>query len=348
MALLAGFLTSPFLWAVIALVVVFGIAVFATGALRTHSFEAERGITALCAMKWQDFAALVTTFLGERGLRRGAVDHRPGEGGFDLLLERGTSRYLVVCRNAATQHVTAQTVSDLQKKVQHEEAEGALILSAGPADAGAIELARSRSTEVIAGATLWRQVKHLLPFDVRDDAEAGARRERKRRLLRALGIAVIAALLAWVAVRFLVTPEPKPAPPATRPAVTAPAATPATPPPAPAATTPAPATPAAAQLPDPTLSEAQQDTRRAQSAAEVRTLPGIADAVWSTKSTLVLSLSGAEDSITEVFVADICRVLLQYEEQRFSRLQLEVAPSTSGIPESGEVQPPTVRWRQCR
>ena len=101
-------------------------------------------------------------------------------------------------------------------------------------------------------------------------------------------------------------------------------------------------------MPDPTLDDAAMETRRATSAMEVRTLPSVEDAQWSTKSTLVVRLSGHETNVSDTLVADICRALLQYEEQRFSRLQLEIAPNDTGLTATGEVQPPTVRWRQCR
>ena len=42
-----------------------------------------------------------------------------------------------------------------------------------------------------------------------------------------------------------------------------------------------------------------------------------------------------------VVVEDICRSLLQYEELRYTRLQLDVPAGTQG-------QPAQVRWRQCR
>ncbi|MBB5206718.1 restriction endonuclease [Chiayiivirga flava] len=343
MATIAGLLTSPpALAAIVALIV--GVAtVYATGALRRHVFEADVGLAALCAMKWQDFATLVGSFLGERGLQRSTSERKLGDGGFDLLLERGTSSYLVICKNAGGQQVTPQNVTDLQRTMQHEDAEGALIIACGRADVATLDLARSRGIEVIAGHALWRQIRHLLPYDIRDEAEASARRMRSRRLWIAVGAALLAGALAWAAASGLgSTPDAavdRPQPAAPRPV--APAV-----PPAPTAATPVPhaapsATGTAPGLPDPTLSEAQLETRRATSAMEVRSIPGVDDASWPTKSTLVVSMPASTGAVPDTLLADVCRVLLQYEEQRYTRLQLEVA---SGV----EDQPPTVRWRQCR
>lgn len=338
MAMIAGLLTSPWALGVIVLLLVGIVAVFASGALRPHAFEADIGLAALCAMKWQDFANLVGSFLGERGLQRSATERKLGDDGFDLLLERGNSSYLVICKNAHGQHVTPQSVTELQRTMQHQEAEGALITACGPADAATLDLARSRGIEVIAGHALWRQIKHLLPYDVRDDAEAGALRARRKRLVLSLAAAVLAGVATWAVATWLqstpapvVAPVPRPAPREPAPAATTPAS---------AAIMPPSATPAV-RMPDPTLSEAQHETRRAQAAMEVRSIPGIDDASWSTKSTLVIGLPSSTGAVPDTLIADVCRVLLQYEEQRFTRLQLEVA---SGVAD----QPPTVRWRQCR
>lgn len=343
MATIAGLLTSPWLLAAIVAIVVLIVAVFASGALRRDAFEADLGIAALCAMKWQDFAGLVGTWLAGRGLQRSTTERKLGDGGFDLLLERGTSSYLVICRNASQQQVTMQHVGDLQRTMQHEDAEGGLIVSCGAADTAAlVEQARQRGIEVVAGHALWRQIRELIPYDVRDDAEAGAERKRRQRWMVSVVAALVAGVATWFAATLLqsapddgasaTVPVSRPAP---RPAA-------ATAPPAPATTTGTPA-----QMPDATLTEAQLETRRATAAMDVRSIPGLDDAVWSTKSTLVITLPAGTTTVADTLVSDVCRILLQYEEQRYSRLQLEIpaAPGTGG-PDGAA--PPQVRWRQCR
>lgn len=343
MATIAGLLASPWLLALVAAIVVALVAVFASGALRRDAFEADLGIAALCAMKWQDFAGLVGTWLGGRGLQRSATERKLGDGGFDLLLERGTSSYLVICRNASQQQVSGQHVGDLQRTMQHEGAEGGLIVSCGPADSEAlVEQARQRGIEVVAGHALWRQIRGLIPYDVRDDAVAGAARKARQRLLLSIAASVLAGAATWFGATILLTPAGDGvAAPAARPAARAPAPAAAPPPPAAAAAKPA-------ALPDPTLSEAQQETRRATAAMDVRSIPGVEDAVWSTKSTLVLTLPDATATVPENLVADVCRVLLQYEEQRYSRLQLEIPAAPGTVGADGTAPPPQVRWRQCR
>lgn len=346
MATIAGLLTSPWVLGLIATLLVAAVAVFASGALRREAFEAELGIASLCAMKWQDFAALVGTWLAGRGLQRSGGDRKLGDGGFDLLLERGTSTYLVICRNASQQQVTGQHVGELQRTMQHEGAEGGLIVSCGPSDTVTVEQARQRGVEVIAGHALWRQIRGLVPYDVRDDAEAGAARKARQRLLLALGVAVLVGAATWFVATLLQSPAVDTPTPVARPATRAPTAAPA---PTPAAAPPAAASaPAPSALPDPTLSEAQLETRRATVAMDVRSIPGVEDATWSTKSTLVIVLPAGTTNVADTFVADICRILLQYEEQRYSRLQLEIPPAAGTAAAGGDAPPSQVRWRQCR
>src|SRR5690606_28965486 len=111
---------------------------------------------------------------------------------------------------------------------------------------------------------------------------------------------------------------------------------------------PIPATPeavvpeATATLPDANLTEEQLLSRRANAEMEVRSNPAIAVAAWQTKSTLLVRLNAAlEDEALESLVQDACDVLLQREELRYTRLQLDIPTDTPD-------QPYVPRWRQCR
>ena len=58
---------------------------------------------------------------------------------------------------------------------------------------------------------------------------------------------------------------------------------------------------------------------------------------WSTQSTLVVGLA-REDGIDAGIVNEACAILVEYEELRYTRLQLEPPAGTTG----------QVRWRQCQ
>jgi hypothetical protein len=66
----------------------------------------------------------------------------------------------------------------------------------------------------------------------------------------------------------------------------------------------------------------------------VARLPGVARALWSTKSTLLVEV----DETSSERLADVCSVLERYENLRTARVQLQ--------PPVGSEQ--RVRFRQCR
>ncbi len=325
-------LTQPWLLAILTLVAVFAGYAWFSGAFRTDREEARAGLVLLCAMRWGEYSRLITEALKDRGLEPSNTDRPPGKDGFDLLFTRGNSRYLVQCANAANQRVSATTVGQLYTLTQMQDADGAIIASCAAAEPAALKLAQERRIEIIADRDLWAHLKPWVAYDQRVDAETTARTVQRQRLLTAALVALIAAIAAF-ALAALLRPNVEVPPPAP----TAEHATPpraAVPKPKPAANTP--------ELPDVTLTAEQLAARRASSLLEVRSLARVSSATWSSQSTLQVGLDAAlSDAELEKLVSGVCGSLLQYEELRFIRLQVEVPNQTSG-------QPPVVRWRQCR
>ena len=68
---------------------------------------------------------------------------------------------------------------------------------------------------------------------------------------------------------------------------------------------------------------------------EISLLPGVEEASWATRSTLVVYL--ADDDASEQDIAALCAKVERYEELRASRLQLQ--------PRAGSQVP--VRFKQC-
>ena len=85
------------------------------------------------------------------------------------------------------------------------------------------------------------------------------------------------------------------------------------------------------------LTEQQRLERRLAAATEVGELEAAENAGWSTQSTLVIRMNRA-DGIDTGLVNEACAILVQYEELRYTRLQLEPPAGTTG----------QVRWRQCQ
>lgn len=332
---LAAFLAHPLPFTLVSLVVVFFATAWGLGAYRTERDEARAGIALLCAMRWNEFSRLISEMLKDRGMQPANTERTPGQDGFDLLFTRGKARYLVLCKNGATQGIGATAVGQLHTLTQMQDADGAIIASCAPADPAAQKLARERRIELIAGQELWAHVKPWVAHDQRTDAEAAASAIKRRSFLTATLLALVAGILTWIAVAAL---APDPAPVSTPETAATPSATPVRPV---EKASPA-AAPAATPLPDAKLTEEQLASRRATTVMEVRGLTRVSTAIWSTRSTFQITLhDGINDADLTALVDDICRSLLQYEELRFTRLQIEV-------PTGNTEQPLQVRWRQCR
>lgn len=314
---------------------------FALGLWRRGRTEADAGIHALCGFKWRDYAHLIEDLLRERGFNRSSDERRPGDGGFDLMMTRGSSRYLVDCKNGAAHRVTDQAIRELASMIELQGAEGAVLATTGQVDPSALQLAANSRIEVLAGADLWRQVKLWVPHELRDDAESRARTGFTKRLVLTAVFAISAGLIAAA---VLPSVDEVALPPAAATAPALPAAPVATLPalatqPPTVVPTPDAVTPMA--MPDASLTEEELSARRVSAALEVRGNPVVKNAVWSTKSTLVVSLHQPGAEIPDSLFDEVCRILVQHEELRYIRLQIE---SPAIEPEAAA----TVRWRQCQ
>jgi hypothetical protein len=84
------------------------------------------------------------------------------------------------------------------------------------------------------------------------------------------------------------------------------------------------------------LTEAQLAQRKADSAKSIAAMPEVNSAIWYSASTLQLNLN-TEKNDDKTLIDQICRILTQHEELRYTRLQLDPPPG-SNVP---------VRFRQC-
>lgn len=346
---------SPFLVALAVALLAFGAVAFALGAISRRREELRAALAALCAMKWSEFAHHVTAVLSQRGLRPDDLHRRPGDDGFDLRMNRGSARYLVQCKQGGAFHVTAATVGEFADMVRLQGAEGGILVTTGVVDAAARRRADVSGIELIAGNDLWRQLKPLLPLDLNQEIATRAAAAQRRQLVGSAAIGLVLGLLAWSLLWTLAPPAPaddvvdaQPRPPSTpAPAVVAAGA--ADPPAAVVADADAAPVDAGAdggmppmQMPDPTLDADQLASRRAQAERQVRELPQVANASWTTRSTLLLELhrEGA-DPVPEAAISAACEQLVRFEELRYTRLQVQAADPL-------DEDDARVRWRQCR
>ena len=289
-------------------------------------------------------------YTGFRGPQEAIVEHVAAGGDALVLMPTGGGKSLCYQIPALLRPGVAIVVSPLIALMQDQVS--ALKEVGVAADFLNSTLSFDRAMEIeramLAGALdLLYVAPSQLVEGIREEAAAEIRRGQRLGVVGSvvLGLVVYAAL----ALTQPASPEPTPAPqpvPDTAAAAEAPtestsevAAPPAAPP---APTFQDPASLAAdkamkALQEVAKLTDEQRAQRRVMAAARVADLPQATRALWSTTSTLVITLVSG-DGIDSGIVNDACAVLVEYEELRYSRLQLEPPPG-SDVP---------VRWRQCQ
>ena len=287
--------------------------------IRLPREEAAAGVAALAGMRWRDFIHLVLDALMRRGYERTFEPQAAGEEG-DYILERGGQRYLLSSKHGAAYVLGSTTIAEFANTIRMRGAAGGLLVTPGQFAPEALPLARAQRIELLDGATLWPELRPLLPEEQRAIVSAPSEMRVRRQIMYAW----IGALLVGLALFAVLHRDDASGPPT-------PGALPAAP-----TTTSA---PVAQQAPVPRVTtieedEATRQQRRTEVAAAVSTLPGIDRAIWETQSTLLVHLL---DDTSDPLKA-ICPLLERYDDLAATRLQLQ--------PPAGSTKP--VRFVQCR
>jgi restriction system protein len=324
-------------WMAAGLVGLAGLAVTALwfGLARRRRVEAELGVQALAGLKWREGIAVVLAALRREGYE---VDEDASVAGTETLLLKGGERVLLDYKHGTSYCLGSATVAEFFATLRLRGANRGILATLGTLEPGTAAAAGS-SVQVLDGTHLWSRVREQVPEAlleaIRRDAVDGTRRG-----IWAGGAAsLVLASLAFLAVERLPAAlaasggDARPAP------VASPAATPA----------PAPSTApvndltlerlnatAAAMAEVAKLSPEQLALRRATAARQVSELPQVDAAAWSAQRTLLLLLNRT-DGKDQALIDEACRILLQHEELRFTRIQLN-PPADSTL---------AVRWRLC-
>lgn len=327
------------------------------GVHRRRKAETKAGIQALAGMKWRECAGLVLQALGEKGYREAPYSGQPGDGGTEFVVLKDGQRCLVGYKHGTAYRLGEANVRDFANAVQLQGASSGMLVTLGSAEGFARDLARRYEVDLIDGPSLWPQVEPFAPAaiieSVREQAASETRRGKQLGVAGSLVLGLLVYFGAWFAQQEPASANivaSAPGVPA-QPAATAPTAAAEDPAPAPeadltpAATEAEPVDEASRQVAEArrileeveNLTDEERSQRRATAAARVAILDEVKAAMWSTQSTLVVSMA-RPDSMDRGLVNDACAILVEYEELRYSRLQLEPPPG-SEVP---------VRWRQCQ
>jgi len=292
------------------------IGYFALGLHRRARLETEAGLAALNALRWREFADLAIAYLRGRGFDHAGREHRPGEGGFDLLLERGGKRYIAVLKPSSAYALQAETVRELGTIVLSAGAETGMVLTTGTVTPDALAIASRQRIECIYADQLWRELAPLLKPELVHDAIESAHQQYRERLTKLGAGGVALAFLLFLGALFLGRESSHFFAGTTAPAPAVAPAVAAAPGPAPAED------PGADVRRPPGVTEAEETAHRAQVSDDVSSVEGVVSVGWSTKSTLVLAVNGGSKENVDRIVADVCSKLTRYDELKLTRLQV--------------------------
>ena len=281
--------------------------------------ERDEGLQLLAAMRWREFSRLVIDGLHSRGYAPETVEDAAERGQDSVLhLRRDGSEWLLACKQGHHYRITPAVVGDMTDAVRFHGAAGGLVATPGTVDSQARKLAAGR-IELLDGDALWPLIRPQLGPSVHEELDTKSRQATGRQILLAWAGACTIGLVS-----ALLMPQREAAPDV---AIT------------PAATSPSAGYRGQARAAIPATSAidaapVSEDEQRDEVIRMVTTLPGVQRAMWSTRSTLMVYLTGENTDP----VQGICGVVEKYETLRTSRLHLQ-PPADTGRP---------ARFLQCR
>jgi hypothetical protein len=304
------------------------------GVHRRRLVETEAGVQSLANMKWRECIGLVLEALQREGYREDRADRHLSEGGAEYLLTRGSEKVLLRYKHGTAYRIGEANVRDFANGVQMQGATSGMLITLGAAESQARELAKRYDVKLIDGAALWPKIQGYVPTSISADVKSVAAVQTQQGLWKGAIASVVLGAFAFVAANFIAPDEISAAAGGQASAVPA-------------------ASRSSAVVEDPTvkklnetaramaqvanLTDQQRAERRVKAAKAVSALVQIGSAGWSTQSTLLLHLKQSDGVDTDL-LAEVCRTLTQYEELRYTRVQLD-PPDQSDAP---------VRWRQCQ
>jgi hypothetical protein len=316
------------------LVLVIGIAASVSwfGVLRRRKAETELGVQALANLKWRDCLAVVLEALHRDGYQRSSVSEAAG--GAEVMLTRNGIDVLLDYKHGTAYHLSEGNVREFVNDVSLNGAREGVLVTLGTIGPDAMRVAATHAVQLIDGRTLWPKVRNYILPALLD----GVRRQASARTTRAMWMGIGGSLVAAAALFVLFggrLPEqdkavvddadvaglhPSGRAPRSDAAMLA------------QINATAKALDEVAKMTPEQLAE-----RRAAAVRRVTELPRVRMAAWSGPRTLLVSLERVgEEAKDNQLLDEVCRTLVQNEEMRFTRVQLE-SPAADA----------RVRWRLC-
>jgi len=307
------------------------------GVHRRRRVEAEAGIHALANMKWRDCIRLILEVLGRDGYKEAPSPQQSGDGGTEFLLLRGSERVLLGFKLGSTYHISEASVREFAKGIEMQGATTGILLTLGSIESTALNIAKRNSVELIDGATIWPKVRPFIPANVLDHVRLQVATQTRNGLWIGFASSLLLCMGTFLFASHMSPEAEVAASSGTAAAAPARRATPAPLPIDAIAIKKQIAESQARRAEVASLTPAQLVARRSKAAGEVSTIAQVAHAKWQTESTLELNLKQS-DGVDASLIAEVCRILTQYEELRLTRLQIDPLDTATG----------SVRWGQCQ
>jgi restriction system protein len=109
---------------------------------------------AVASLTWQQFESLVAEGFRQRGFQVTEKGGAVPDGGVDLILARGTERFLVQCKQWRAQQVPVTIVRELYGAMAAQQAAGGYVVTSGRFTRDALAFGEGRNIELIDGKAL--------------------------------------------------------------------------------------------------------------------------------------------------------------------------------------------------
>ena len=319
--------------AVVVAVIGLVFSAFWFGVTRRRNAETAIGVQSLANMKWRDCVGVVLEALHRDGYLRGEEAAVGSGGSAQFLLRKGSEKALLGYKHGTAYHLTEMNVREFVNAISLNGARSGILLTLGTVEPEAARVANSHGVQLMDGVSLWLKVREFVQPKLLDYV----RRQAAAQSRMGLETGTLIIVLAGAIVYFVTQNGSAPA----REEIVAgdevlPVRAARSTGRSDAAMLAQINATAQAMAEVAKLSDSQLAQRRASAAKQVSMLPQVGVAGWPAQRTLLVTLNKGEHADT-VLLDEVCRILLQNEEMRFTRVQLE-SPSDAGR---------TVRWRLC-
>jgi hypothetical protein len=309
------------------------------GVSQRRKAESEIGIQSLANLKWRECVGVVLEALHRDGYSE-VVDSTAKAGGdTEVLLSYRDEKVLLGYKHGTAYQLSEANVREFVNALHMRGARRGILLTLGSTTGLASRVASTHDVQLIDGPALWAKVRHF----VQPQMLERVKKQASSKTRHGLWAGTIGSLL-FGGIVYLVDDYVRPQAPeapvevAMVPDTAGNPAAPATvgPPRSDAAMLAQINATARAMAEVAKLSSTELAQRRVDVAKKVALIPQVDNAIWSAQRTLLVSLNKT-DGKDKALIEEVCRIITQHEEMRFTRIQLE-APAETGT---------RVRWRLC-